>query len=221
MDGWESFALAQIGAAAALAGLVLVGTSVNLERVLAEPGALRVAGCSPCCWRCSWSPRDHRSRDSPNGSLAPSCSPSGWSIGPPSLSSSGLPGERGSDLRHPRAPGRVRRTWGGADRSRAAVHAAVCGRRGGADAGERRRHYGVAGRGPALTVWRSWSWVLLIDTTWPQSSDRRVRPGPRSAGRSIRRPQLRHREACSVSVRLKRKSHRPSAHLAATAHIAA
>jgi hypothetical protein len=39
MDGWESFALAQVGASAALAGLVLVGVSVNLERVLAEPSA--------------------------------------------------------------------------------------------------------------------------------------------------------------------------------------
>jgi hypothetical protein len=39
MDGWENFALAQVGAAAALAGLVLVGVSVNLERVLSEPGA--------------------------------------------------------------------------------------------------------------------------------------------------------------------------------------
>jgi hypothetical protein len=37
MDGWESFALAQVGAAAALAGLVLVAVSVNLKRVLAAP----------------------------------------------------------------------------------------------------------------------------------------------------------------------------------------
>jgi hypothetical protein len=29
IDGWESFALGQVGAAAALAGLVLVGVSVN------------------------------------------------------------------------------------------------------------------------------------------------------------------------------------------------
>ena len=39
MDGWESFALAQVGAAAALAGLVLVAVSVKLERVLAAPYA--------------------------------------------------------------------------------------------------------------------------------------------------------------------------------------
>ncbi len=83
MDGWESFALAQIGAAAALAGLVLVGTSVNLERVLAVLLALLVVATRSS------------SRDSSTGSLAPSCSPSEGSIGPPWLSSSGLPGGRG------------------------------------------------------------------------------------------------------------------------------
>jgi hypothetical protein len=44
MDAWESFALAQVGAAAALAGLVLVGVSVNLARVLADPWATPRAG---------------------------------------------------------------------------------------------------------------------------------------------------------------------------------
>jgi hypothetical protein len=39
MNGWEDFAIAEVGASAALAGLVLVGVSVNLERVLAEPSA--------------------------------------------------------------------------------------------------------------------------------------------------------------------------------------
>jgi hypothetical protein len=39
VDGWENFAIAQVGASAALAGLVLVGVSVNLDRVLAEPSA--------------------------------------------------------------------------------------------------------------------------------------------------------------------------------------
>ena len=39
MDGWENFAIAQVGASAALAGLVLVSVSVNLDRVLAEPSA--------------------------------------------------------------------------------------------------------------------------------------------------------------------------------------
>jgi modulator of FtsH protease len=34
MEAWESFAVAQVGAAAVLAGLVFVGVSVNLERVL-------------------------------------------------------------------------------------------------------------------------------------------------------------------------------------------
>ncbi len=37
MNGWEDFAIAQVGASAALAGLVLVAVSVNLDRVLAEP----------------------------------------------------------------------------------------------------------------------------------------------------------------------------------------
>ena len=39
MNGWEDFAIAQVGASAALAGLVLVSVSVNLDRVLAEPSA--------------------------------------------------------------------------------------------------------------------------------------------------------------------------------------
>jgi hypothetical protein len=39
MEGWESFAVAEVGAAAVLAGLVLVGVSVNLGRVIAEPAA--------------------------------------------------------------------------------------------------------------------------------------------------------------------------------------
>lgn len=34
MEAWESFAVTQVGAAAVLAGLVFVGVSVNLERVL-------------------------------------------------------------------------------------------------------------------------------------------------------------------------------------------
>jgi hypothetical protein len=39
MNGWEDFAIGQVGASAALAGLVLVAVSVNLDRVLAEPSA--------------------------------------------------------------------------------------------------------------------------------------------------------------------------------------
>jgi hypothetical protein len=39
VNGWENFAIAQVGASAALAGLVLVSVSVNLDRVLAEPSA--------------------------------------------------------------------------------------------------------------------------------------------------------------------------------------
>lgn len=44
MGGWESFAVAQIGASAALAGLIFVGVSVNLESVLKTPGAPGRAG---------------------------------------------------------------------------------------------------------------------------------------------------------------------------------
>lgn len=38
MEGWDGFAAAQIGAAAALAGLIFVGISVNLQRILSGPG---------------------------------------------------------------------------------------------------------------------------------------------------------------------------------------
>lgn len=38
MEAWESLAVAQVGAAAVLAGLVFVGVSVNLDRILATPG---------------------------------------------------------------------------------------------------------------------------------------------------------------------------------------
>ncbi len=34
MSGWENFLIAQVGASAALAGLVFVGTSINLTRIL-------------------------------------------------------------------------------------------------------------------------------------------------------------------------------------------
>lgn len=37
MDGWENFFLGQLGASAALAGLLFVAISINLERILAEP----------------------------------------------------------------------------------------------------------------------------------------------------------------------------------------
>ncbi|MCP4384480.1 MAG: hypothetical protein GY798_24225 [Hyphomicrobiales bacterium] len=36
MDGWENFFLGQLGASAALAGLLFVAISINLERILAE-----------------------------------------------------------------------------------------------------------------------------------------------------------------------------------------
>jgi hypothetical protein len=38
MAEWESFAVAQVGAAAVLAGLIFVGVSVNLDQVLKIPG---------------------------------------------------------------------------------------------------------------------------------------------------------------------------------------
>lgn len=38
MPGWESFFVAEIGAAAALAGLIFVGVSINLIRVLSVEG---------------------------------------------------------------------------------------------------------------------------------------------------------------------------------------
>ncbi|HEX5500818.1 MAG TPA: hypothetical protein VFX03_16395 [Thermomicrobiales bacterium] len=44
MDGWDNFTVAQVGASAALAGLVFVGLSVNLSRVLALPGVPGRAG---------------------------------------------------------------------------------------------------------------------------------------------------------------------------------
>lgn len=44
MEGWDNFAVAQVGASAALAGLVFVGLSVNLARVLQAPGVLGRAG---------------------------------------------------------------------------------------------------------------------------------------------------------------------------------
>lgn len=40
VEGWDNFAVAQVGASAALAGLVFVGLSVNLTRVLEAPGVL-------------------------------------------------------------------------------------------------------------------------------------------------------------------------------------
>jgi modulator of FtsH protease len=37
MNGWENFLLAQVGASAALAGLIFVGVSINLTRILSIP----------------------------------------------------------------------------------------------------------------------------------------------------------------------------------------
>ena len=37
MAGWENFFIAEVGASAALAGLIFVGVSLNLARILAQP----------------------------------------------------------------------------------------------------------------------------------------------------------------------------------------
>ena len=37
MDGWRDFYLAQVGASAALGGLVFVGVSINLDKIMASP----------------------------------------------------------------------------------------------------------------------------------------------------------------------------------------
>ncbi|HXR43791.1 MAG TPA: hypothetical protein VN759_03215 [Pseudolysinimonas sp.] len=49
MEGWSEFAVAAAGATAALAGLVIVGISVNIKEILASPplvvrGAVTIAG---------------------------------------------------------------------------------------------------------------------------------------------------------------------------------
>jgi hypothetical protein len=38
MSGWESFFVAQVGASAAVAGLVFVGVSINLDKILKNTG---------------------------------------------------------------------------------------------------------------------------------------------------------------------------------------
>jgi hypothetical protein len=37
MSGWENFFISEVGAAAALAGLLFVGVSINLTRILSLP----------------------------------------------------------------------------------------------------------------------------------------------------------------------------------------
>ncbi len=37
MTGWENFFVAEVGASAALAGLIFVGVSINLNRILSLP----------------------------------------------------------------------------------------------------------------------------------------------------------------------------------------
>jgi modulator of FtsH protease len=38
MSGWESFVTAQVGASATLAGLIFVGLSINLTKIVNYPG---------------------------------------------------------------------------------------------------------------------------------------------------------------------------------------
>jgi hypothetical protein len=37
MSGWENFFIAEVGASAALTGLIFVGVSINLARILSFP----------------------------------------------------------------------------------------------------------------------------------------------------------------------------------------
>lgn len=61
MPGWERFLVAQVGASAALAGLVFVSVSINLARILSSGGLpesalealvllLAVLVIPHCCW---------------------------------------------------------------------------------------------------------------------------------------------------------------------------
>ena len=38
MNGWENFLIAEVGASAALLGLIFVGVSINLSRIISIPG---------------------------------------------------------------------------------------------------------------------------------------------------------------------------------------
>jgi hypothetical protein len=44
MSGWETFLSAQIGASATLAGLIFVGLSINLSKILSYPGLVGRTG---------------------------------------------------------------------------------------------------------------------------------------------------------------------------------
>jgi modulator of FtsH protease len=44
MSGWENFFVAEVGASAALAGLVFVGVSINLDKIISIPGLPGRAG---------------------------------------------------------------------------------------------------------------------------------------------------------------------------------
>ncbi len=46
VEDWESFAVAQVGAAAALAGLIVVAASINIERIIRLPVILKRLGAT-------------------------------------------------------------------------------------------------------------------------------------------------------------------------------
>lgn len=46
MDGWHDYMVSQAGAAAALAGFIFVGLSINLERILKYPAVLNRAAAA-------------------------------------------------------------------------------------------------------------------------------------------------------------------------------
>lgn len=46
VEEWETFAVAQVGAAAALAGLLVVACSINIERIIAMPAVVSRLGAT-------------------------------------------------------------------------------------------------------------------------------------------------------------------------------
>jgi modulator of FtsH protease len=59
-ESWEPFFVAQVGASAALTGLVFVALSINLSRIIGDHVLIgRPAGLSRCCSRRSCSDSCH------------------------------------------------------------------------------------------------------------------------------------------------------------------
>jgi hypothetical protein len=80
MSAWESFFVAEVGASAVLAGLVFVGLSINLDKIIAGSG-LPGRAWRPWsrCWSCSSCPRFCWSRGSHRRSSGARC----WSAASP------------------------------------------------------------------------------------------------------------------------------------------